>query len=68
MQDTTRVESEYLDARQLAAKLGVAVKTVRKWAYLRRIPGAVRFGGRCVRFRAVEVERALSTGSFFLPK
>jgi len=65
MSDTTN-EPEYLDCQQLAGKLNVALKTVRKWAYLRRIPGRVALGPRCVRFNRQAVERALNSGAFLL--
>ena len=53
---------EYFNADELASKLGVTVKAVRRWTALRRLPGIVRLGYRTVRYRATDIEKALLTG------
>ena len=60
-------EAEYLDCRQLAVKLNVAVKTIRKWFGANRLPGTVRISKHCVRFRKLDIEKRLLTGTLLLP-
>ena len=58
---------EYIDAETLARKLGVGLKSIRKWTYQHRIPGMVRISRRCVRYSLLEIDRRLATGSLLLP-
>ena len=60
------VESEYLSHSDLARKLSVPLKTIRKLSYLRRLPGRVSIGLRCVRYNRMAIERALNSGSLLL--
>lgn len=62
------IMQEYIDGEQLAQKIGVTLKTIRKWAYQNRIPGAVRFGARCVRYRITDIEKALLRGDFLVKR
>jgi predicted DNA-binding transcriptional regulator AlpA len=59
-------ESEYYSHEQLAVKLAMPVKTIRKLSYLRRLPGRVQIGLRCVRYNRMAIERALNSGSLLL--
>jgi predicted DNA-binding transcriptional regulator AlpA len=58
--------AEYLSHAQLAQKLALPLRTIRKWSYLRRLPGRVALGPRCVRYDRLTIERALNSGSLLL--
>jgi len=60
------VESEYLSHSDLARKLSLPLKTIRKLSYLRRLPGRVSIGLRCVRYNRLAIEKALNSGSLLL--
>lgn len=45
----------------LARRLNVSPRTVRKWDLARRIPGRLKLG-RCVRFDATTIEKAIARG------
>ena len=62
--DTMQNEREYLSSEQLAHKLNVSLKFIRK--HVRRVPGYRKIG-RLVRFNRLEVEKALLRESFLLP-
>ncbi len=51
---------------ELAARLSVAPKTIRKWTASRRLPGMVRCG-RAIRFDRIAIERAILSGCVLLP-
>jgi predicted DNA-binding transcriptional regulator AlpA len=59
-------ENEYLSAEQLAKKLSVSPKSVRKWTQKRKLPGVVRLGKRCIRYRLVDIEKRLLSGELLL--
>jgi predicted DNA-binding transcriptional regulator AlpA len=61
-----RAEVEMMTVRQLALRLGVAEKSVWRWHYLGRLPGRCQIG-RCVRYSAAAIERAILGGSVLLP-
>ena len=61
------MEKEYLSPDELATKVGMSLKWVRKHATQRRIPGQVRFSNQW-RFRLIEVEKRLLGGGDFLLK
>ena len=58
-------EPEFFTPDELAVKLSMSRKFIEKHIGSRRLPGMIRIG-RHWRFRRVEVERQLSTGSFLL--
>jgi len=58
--------SEYLSHEQLAIKLSLPLRTIRKWSYLRRLPGRVTLSPRCVRYDRLAIEKALNSGSLLL--
>ena len=60
---TDIVETEYLDARQLAQKLKLSKKTIIKWSQAKRIPGQIKVGG-IWRYSSIAVEKALISGQF----
>ena len=60
-------QSEYLTPGQLAAKLNMSLKWVVKHTQARRIPGQTKFG-RLWRYRRVEVEKRLLSGTFLKEK
>jgi len=64
--DPKTTEPEYLSHEDLANMLSMPLKTVRKLSYLRRIPGRVSVGLRCVRYSRLAIERALNSGSLLL--
>jgi predicted DNA-binding transcriptional regulator AlpA len=53
-------EMEYLDKKQLAAKLNCSVKSIINWTAGRRLP-MVKIG-RLVRYPRVEIEKRLLSG------
>ncbi|WP_397546291.1 helix-turn-helix domain-containing protein [Rhodothermus marinus] len=55
-----RAQRPFVDARELAERLGVSVRTIRSWQYSGRIP-YVR-AGRRVLFDVAAVEAALREG------
>jgi len=57
-------EPEFLDTAQLARWLGRSVKFIHK--HRRRMPGAVKQGGRWA-YRKCEVEKRMLTGQLLLP-
>jgi len=57
---------EYVDAAELANKLGVTLKAIRKWTGQNRLPGIVRISRRCVRYRLPEIERRLLSGHLLI--
>jgi excisionase family DNA binding protein len=58
--------AELLTPEQLAEKLNVSLKFVRKHIADRRIPGMRRVG-RLIRFSPHEIEKALLKENFLLP-
>jgi DNA-binding transcriptional regulator YiaG len=54
-------EPEYYTLNELALKLNLAKKTIKKWTQARRLPGQVKCGGRW-RYRCIDVEKALLRG------
>lgn len=54
---------EYYTPPELAEKLNLALKTIRKWTYERRIPGQIKVGSLW-RYRALEIEKALLRRAF----
>jgi excisionase family DNA binding protein len=56
-------EPEYFTVEELATKLNLARKTIKKWTIARRIPGQVKCGGRW-RYRRTDIEKALLRGEF----
>jgi len=58
--------SEYLSHAEIAKKLSLPLRTIRKWSYLRRLPGRVSLGPRCIRYDRQAIERALNSGSLLL--
>jgi hypothetical protein len=59
-------EPEYLNARQLAGKLNVSLKSVQNWTAARRLP-VVKLG-RINRYPKCEVEKRLLSGSLLQGK
>jgi len=60
------INPEYLTVDQVAARLQVSQKTIRKWISENRLPGLIRLGRRCIRFRAVDLEKRLLNGQLLL--
>jgi len=60
------MENEFITHEQLAQKLAIPLRTIRKWSYLRKLPGRVSLGPRCVRYDRMAIERALNSGSLLL--
>ncbi len=58
---------EYLTPTQLADKLNVSIKFIRKHLASRRLPGALKVGGRW-RFSILQVERALLRPQFLIDR
>jgi hypothetical protein len=58
--------AEYLSHEQLAGMLNMSIRTIRKLSYLRRLPGRVQIGMRCVRYHRLTVLKALNSGSLLL--
>ncbi len=58
-------QKEYLSPKELASKLGMALKTITNWTQLKRIPGSVKIGGRW-RYHLPTVEKRLLSGKNFL--
>ncbi len=56
-----------LDERQLAARLGLSVSTLRNWRVTRRGPVFVKLGARAVRYRPADVERFIADGERVSP-
>lgn len=56
---------EFLNAHELAEKLGMSTKFIAKQTARRRIPGATKVG-RVWRYRLIEIEKRLLTGRFLL--
>jgi excisionase family DNA binding protein len=52
-------KNNLVTAREVAARFGVAVSTVRVWVRQRRIP-CVRFSRKVIRFDLAAVERAVA--------
>lgn len=65
-QDVATIEPEYLDARQLAGKLNVSLKSVVKWTQARRLPYVKM--GRVNRYPRNEIEKRLLSGKLLLDK
>jgi excisionase family DNA binding protein len=61
------LEPAYFTVETLAAYLDLPVRTIRKWAMARRLPGMVR-AGKLWRFRRADIERAALSGTLLLPK
>lgn len=51
-----------LDERELAARLGLSLSTLRNWRAARRGPRFIKLGRRAVRYRAADVERFIADG------
>ena len=51
-----------LDERELAARLGLSLSTLRNWRVARRGPAYVKVGMRSVRYRLADVEQFLADG------
>ncbi|HUI91136.1 MAG TPA: helix-turn-helix domain-containing protein [Chitinivibrionales bacterium] len=58
-------ESEYLNARQLARKLNVSLKSIEKWTAQRRIP-CVKIGYHW-RYPVIEINKRLLSGQLVSP-
>ena len=65
---TTATAPEFLSHEDLAHLLNLPLKAVRKYSYLRRIPGRIAIGSRCVRYRKSDVMLALNSGSLLLKR
>ena len=53
---------EYVKASVLARRLGVSLRTVRRWEVKGALPAAARPGGRLKLFDLARVEEALQAG------
>ena len=51
-----------LDERELAARLGLSLSTLRNWRVARRGPAYVKVGMRTVRYREGDIEQFLAAG------
>ena len=51
-----------LDERELAARLGLSLSTLRNWGVARRGPAYVKVGMRTVRYREGDIEQFLAAG------
>ena len=58
---------EYLTPQELADKLGMSIKFIRKHTQTGRIPGIVRCG-RMVRYNEAEIHKRLLSGKLLLDK
>jgi excisionase family DNA binding protein len=59
-------EPEYLNGKQLAAKLNVSIKAVVKWTAARRLPACKM--GRIWRYPRIEIEKRLLSGNLLYDK
>lgn len=64
-EETRTNEPEYLNARQLAGKLNVSLKSIFKWTAQRRIP-AVKMGYHW-RYPSTEISKRLLSGQLLSP-
>lgn len=65
MQTTPLIHSpadDLLDATEVAAWTGIAIRTLSQWRYLRRGPTYLRLGGR-VRYRRSDVDAWLNANA-----
>ncbi len=62
-----QIEPEYFTPKELSTMLNMSLKWVIKHTQSRRIPGSIKIGGRW-RYRKLDVEKALLSGEFLLPK
>jgi excisionase family DNA binding protein len=46
-----------LTAREVAARIGIGLRTVWRWTETGTLPAPVRWGRRTVRWRAADIER-----------
>ena len=51
-----------LDEREMAARLGLSISTLRNWRVARRGPRYLKLGARAVRYRLADVETFLAAG------
>ena len=51
-----------LDERELAARLGLSLSTLRNWRVARRGPPFVKLGLRAIRYRPGDVEAFIAAG------
>jgi hypothetical protein len=58
--------SEYYTPDELACKMNLARKTIKKWTLARRIPGQVKCGGRW-RYSRLAIEKAILRGELLNP-
>ena len=63
---STTGEPEYLNGKELAAKLGVSVKFISKYTGKRRVPGMVKVSPKCVRYHLPTIEKRLLSGQTIL--
>ena len=55
--------SEYYNTKEVADRLGIALKTVQDWAKQNKIPGQIRMG-HFWQFKKTEIDKALLRDSF----
>lgn len=67
MSETVSIESEFLTVEDLARKLNMSAKFIRRHVQTRRLPGLKKIG-RMVRFERRAVEKALLREEFLLPE
>ena len=60
------IESDFLTAPELAAKLNVSLKSIVNWTQARRLP-CIKMG-RVNRYPRVEIEKRLLSGNLLLDK
>ena len=52
-------EKELLTVREVARRLSVSERTVRRWVTAGRLPAPLRFSATCLRWRARDIDRYL---------
>ena len=64
-EEKSGITSDYYTPVQLAAKLNVSMKFIRKHTATKRLPGILKVGS-LVRYRKTDVNRALLNGKILL--
>lgn len=61
--DEQKTEKAFFDADELAAHLNISRKAISKWTQKNLLPGIVRLGHRCIRYRILDIEKGLLSGN-----
>jgi predicted DNA-binding transcriptional regulator AlpA len=62
------VEKQFLTVAELASILSVSEKAVRIWTQNGAMPGVVRIGRRCLRYRTATIEKAITSGQLLIER